>query len=113
MMIAAASGAVGGFAYELFLSRGKDTGAVELPREFRRGRQRFYDLGWGASVILGAITAVAGLYIFPPLQQVSVTIEGQPPTTNLSYDLIKVAALSLILGSAAARVMTSLQERVL
>jgi hypothetical protein len=56
--------------------------------------------------------AVAGMYIFPPLQQVTVTTNGEL-NTSLNYDVIKVVALSLILGSAGGTFLSALQGRVL
>jgi hypothetical protein len=96
-LIAAAVGAVGGLGAELLLQRADNTGTVEIPGRLKG--TRFVDLGFPASLILGAIAAVAILYFFPPVtEKIIAGSTGAPPQTTQEYDL--VVALSLIVGSA-------------
>lgn len=108
--VAAIAGGIGGFAYQLLQIRGKETGAIERPHKLRGN---IIDLGWIASVILGAIVAVAALYVFPPLQEVKITAANGQETTTQNYDVTKLVALSLILGSAGGTFLSALQGRVL
>jgi uncharacterized protein (DUF2267 family) len=63
-----------------------------------------------ACVVLGGIAAVAVLYFFPPTKEVVPEGGG---ATETSYDLIKLVALSLIVGSAGTVFLQSLQARAL
>lgn len=67
---------------------------------------------FASSVILGGIAAVAILYFFPPQETVTVTV-GDESTTTTAYDLTKLVALALIVGSAGAGVLLALQKRTL
>lgn len=70
-------------------------------------------LGWLSCVVLGGIAAVAVLYFFPPTQEVvAVGEEGGPETTTF-YDLTQLVALSLIVGSAGAAFLQTIQTRAL
>ena len=95
-------------------------------RTFQRPRQparemsgrlsgtRFVDIGFPASLILGAIAAVAILYFFPPVVEKIVAGENNaPPKTTHEYDLIKLVALSLIVGSAGPAFLATAQSRVM
>lgn len=108
-LLAAGLGGVGGVAYELMLNRGGDTGRIELPRG---AGKRFFDLGLAASVIIGAVAAVAALWVFPPTIKTMVDAAGKTITTT-EYDLIKVVGLSLVIGSAGSSFLSALQARAL
>lgn len=110
LLVAALFGGIGGLAFELLQTRDKDTGALEQPKMLEQGGRSYRDLGWFASVILGAIAAVAVLYIFPP--QITVDPTGNAAPT-VYYDFVQLAALSLIVGSAAGGFLSALQARVL
>lgn len=103
---AALCGAIGGLVFELLQGRNGNDGQVERPG--RSKNSSFYDLGWIASVVVGAVAAVAVLYFFPPVLNV-----GPDGETTLQYDFVKLVALSLITGSAGGSVMKALQSRVL
>jgi len=110
---AAAFGAIGGLIYELLLPVRRRTGMIELPNIVRSGaKPRWVDLGFIASVIVGAVAAVAILFIFPPEISVTVDVDGVSTTTK-SYDLIKLVGLSLITGSAGGSFIAAMQARVL
>lgn len=104
--VAALCGALGGFVFELLQRRDGNPGKIEVPWKPKRGS--FYDLGWIASVIIGAAAAVAVLYFFPPT--LSIDTGGQ---TTLRYDLVKLVALSLIVGSAGGSFLSAMQAQVL
>jgi hypothetical protein len=107
VVIAAASGLVGGLAAELLLSRDGETGGFELP-----GRKRgLLDLGGFASLIVGAVAGVAILLVLPASTQV-VSTDGEATTTSTGYEVLRLVATSLVAGSAGGSVLTALQARV-
>lgn len=107
VLIAAASGLVGGLAAELLLSRDGQTGGFELP-----GRTRgLLDLGGFASLIVGAVAGVAILLVLPASTQV-VTTDGVATTTATGYELLRLVATTVVAGSAGGSVLTALQARV-
>lgn len=108
--IATVMGAAGGVAFELLQVRGKDTGTLEMPRRLNGGE--LVDLGWVASILVGAVAAVAVLYVFPPIIQFNVGgPNGADPVER--YSIVKLVALSLIAGSAGRSVLTAMQGRIL
>jgi hypothetical protein len=109
--IAAVFGGIGGIAAELLELRGeaKDTGALEIPRSLGK---RYRDLGWLASVVLGAIAATAALFFLAPTEEIVRPVAGGTETTT-EYELFKLVALSLIVGSAGSRFLAALQDRAL
>jgi len=108
LAVTAACGAVGGLVHELLRTHGKQDGMLEKPH--RKGL--YVILGWGASVIVGAVAAIAILYFISPGQTITTTGTGGAKITTSNYDLIKVVALALIAGSAGASLLTSLQSRL-
>src|SRR5205085_4005435 len=65
------AGAFGGIAFELMQTRFRNhTGALETPHRLNDGH--YIDLGFWSSIFLGAITAVAVLYFFPPETQITI-----------------------------------------
>lgn len=108
--LAAVLGGVGGLAYELLQTRrGQTTGWIEVPHNVDRGR--FQDWGVLGSVVIGAIAAVAALWVFPPESNAAV-VAGKVVTTT-KYDVVKVVGLSLIIGSAGSSFLAALQARAL
>jgi len=61
-----------------------------------------------ASVVLGGIAAVAVLYFVPPITEVR---NEAGEFTERSYDLIKLVAFSLLVGTAGAAMLQSMQAR--
>jgi hypothetical protein len=112
LMVAFGVGAIGGLVAELLESRGKlqIKGALELPK---RVSSRYFDLGFPANILVGAVAAVAILYFFPPSQQIVTENPGGEPTTTVEYDLTKLVALALIVGSAGSRFLAALQARTI
>jgi hypothetical protein len=112
ILIAAGVGAIGGLGAELLLQRASNTGTVELPGRLKG--TRLVDIGFPASLIIGAIAAVAILYFFPPVvEKVTTGAGGAPPKSTHEYDLVKLVALSLIVGSAGPAFLTTAQARVM
>lgn len=110
LLIAAGVGLLGGIAAGLLeMQRAKKaaagaTSAVAAPSLDRRT--------FWSSVFLGGVAAVAILYFFPPQETVSVTIENAV-ATKTQYDLTKLVALALIVGSAGSSFLLVLQTRAL
>src|SRR5689334_17381293 len=63
-----------------------------------------------ASVILGGVAAVAVLYFFPPISEVK---NEAGELIERSYDLIKLVAFSLLVGTAGAAMLQSMQSRAM
>lgn len=61
-----------------------------------------------ASVVLGGIAAVAVLYFIPPITEIR---NEAGELTERSYDLIKLVAFSLLVGTAGAATLQSMQAR--
>ncbi len=102
--VAALFGALGGLVFELLQERRRNTGTVELPGKIKGSR--FYDLGLFASMLVGAVSAVAVLYFFPP--EIRIDAAGEP---RVYYDLVNLVALSLIVGSAGGAFLKVAQDR--
>jgi hypothetical protein len=112
LLVAAGVGAIGGFASELLLERARNTGTIELPGKLKD--TRLFDIGFPASLVLGAVAAVAILYFFPPTTEtVTPATETEKASTTVEYDLVKLVALALIVGSAGPRFLAAMQSRVL
>lgn len=112
ILLAAGVGMIGGFGAELLLQRADNTGTLETWG--RLPNTRFVDIGFVASLILGAIAAVAILYFFPPVvQTVTAGTQGAPPKITNEYDLVKLVGLSLIVGSAGPAFLSTAQSRVM
>jgi len=108
--LATVLGAVGGLAFELLQAHRGQTGWIELPHPIRDSHYK--DWGVVANIVIGAIAAVAALWVFPPAVKTSVDAAGKAVTTTL-YDVVKVVGLSLIVGSAGSSFLSALQARAL
>lgn len=126
IVVAALCGAIGGFGFELIQSRRitsagitsapaegavEESGSLQVPRWL--ANQSYYDLGFWAAVVVGAIAAVGTLYFLAPTVSITIEQANGASTTSLQYDLIKLIALSLLVGTAGQSVLTSMQARVL
>jgi hypothetical protein len=128
ILIAALAGAVGGLVYELLLERAGDSGTIEVPG--RRGK-RYQDLGFFASLIVGAVAAVAFLFFYDGREIVRVEVPvaqdaqgktspqplpsaaGRATTSDREYEVVKLIAVSLIVGSAGGSFMSAMRNKVL
>lgn len=112
LLVAAGLGAIGGLGAELLLNRGDNTGTIQLPS--RLGGTDLVELGFPASLIIGAIAAVAILYFFPPVSETVIPgANGATAKTTNQYDLVKLIALSLIVGSAGPAFLSTAQSRLM
>lgn len=113
LLIAAGLGAIGGLGAELLLKRGDNTGTLLLPSRLTGSQGQLLEIGFPSSLIIGAIAAVAILYFFPPVvATVAAGKNGGAPTTTHQYDVVKLVALSLIVGSAGPAFLSTAQSRL-
>jgi hypothetical protein len=108
LLVAAGVGAIGGLGAELVLARTEGTGILSLPGSTKD--KTLWRLGFPASLIVGAIAAVAVLYFFPPVIEKVVTGANGSPETASQYDLAKLVPLALIVGSAGPAFLTAAQS---
>jgi hypothetical protein len=112
LLVGAAVGAVGGLGAELLLKRAGNTGTMAMPHRLKG--TNLVEIGFPASVIVGAIAAVAVLYFFPPvIEKVASGVNGAAPTTTNEYDVAKLVPLSLIVGSAGPAFLATAQSRLM
>lgn len=112
LAVAAGIGAIGGLGAELLLKRADNTGTLQLPSRLKG--TNLLELGFPSSLIIGAIAAVAILYFFPPVSQtVTAGTNGAAAKTTHQYDLVKLIALSLIVGSAGPAFLSTAQSRLM
>ena len=112
LLIGAGIGAIGGLGAELLLKRAGITGTIAIPRRLQG--TNLIDAGLPASLIVGAIAAVAALYLFPPIvEKVASGASGSLPTTTNEYDLAKLVPFSLIVGSAGPAFLATAQSRLM
>jgi len=100
LSLATLCGAIGGFAYEL----------LERTRSAPQGQRS--DKWWVANPFLGAVAAIAILYFFPPTTITVQQLESGVNSTTYEYDLVKLIALSIIVGSAGGSILTNMQARL-
>lgn len=108
--MAALLGGIGGLGFELMQTRRGQTGLVERPHRPQAGN--YTDWGVVANIIIGAIAAVAVLWVFPPEDKTTVTADGKTTITT-QFDIVKLVGLSLIVGSAGSSFLSALQAKAL
>ncbi len=113
LLVAGGVGLIGGFGAGLLEMRRIAAATTEklgttppCPRESKWA-------GFLSSVVLGGIAAVAILYFFPPVQEVVTPGAGGESVVTTSYDLTKLVALALIVGSAGTGFLQVMQTRTL
>lgn len=106
----AGAGLFGGLLYELLQVRSTESGTIELPG--RRADRRFLDLGFGASLVTGAGAALGIAFFFRPDVQRPVENVTGAQTLVMQWEIVRVIALSIIVGSAGGAFLTALQARV-
>lgn len=109
LLIAGLAGLVGGLIYELLLSRLGDQGMIELLKEVEStdGKRRYFDLGVGASMLVGAVAAVGFLYFLQPTD----TLDETARVIRREYDPFRLVPGSMIVGSAGGVFLSAMQER--
>jgi hypothetical protein len=112
LLIAAGIGAIGGLGAELLIKRSESTGTIELPHRLKESQ--LVALGLPASLIVGAIAAVAALYFFSPVTETVVPAASVATTSTVThqYSLAKLVPLALIVGSAGPAFLASAQSRL-
>jgi len=113
VVIAATGGAIGGLVYDLMLTRHGDAGLLELfsKQESKRQKRTYVDVGFLASMLVGAVAALGFLYFMTP-EVTTVTNAGKSVTTR-EYDPFKLIAASLIVGTGGSAFITGMQQRLL
>lgn len=100
LLVAAGVGLLGGVA----------AGLLEIRRDPKKAKKC-----WGmilSSIFLGGVAAVAILYFFPPEEVTAKAVEGTTEVVR-EYNLTKLVALALIVGSAGASFLLILQKRTI
>jgi hypothetical protein len=106
--LASVLGALGGLAFELMQTRRGATGTLEW---WHASGKHFFDIGFVASLFIGAAAAAAALWLVPP--EVTRVVTGGKTVTTREWDVVKVVSLSIIIGSAGGSFLTALQARAL
>lgn len=116
LVLVALFGAVGGFVYELVLERLNNSGMLEKWASVRddQGQRTYWDIGFVASVVVGAVAAVGFLYFLPP--ETTTVLSAQPggdPVVTRLYDPWKLFPVALIVGTGGVSFIKAMRERVL
>jgi hypothetical protein len=111
LLVAAGIGAIGGLGAELLIKRAENTGTIEIPHRLKESN--LVALGFPASLIVGAIAAVAALYFFSPVTETVIPAVGSTSShVTHEYALAKLVPLALIVGSAGPAFLASAQSRL-
>lgn len=110
LVIAGIAGLVGGLIYELLLTRFGDSGMIERLSRINAedGSRKYFDLGFLASMLIGAVAAIGFLYFMPPTE----ILNDAQDVIRREYDAFRLIPAALIVGSAGGAFLTSMQERV-
>jgi hypothetical protein len=100
LLVAAGVGLLGGIG----------AGLLEIRRDPEKAKDSAGTIF--SSIVLGGIAAVAILYFFPPEETISTTVDGMTEVVK-EYNLTKLVALALIVGSAGASFLLVLQKRTM
>src|SRR5215211_2383872 len=106
LVLAAALGALGGLTYELIQIRRRNNEALNTASMLAQT-----NMPWPASLIIGAVVgavaALAVLYIFPPWTATVTEAANGTTTTDYRYDVIKLVSLAVIAGSAGESLLNA------
>jgi hypothetical protein len=69
--------------------------------------------GWIANPLVGAAAAVIALYFLAPITTIVTQQPDGSSVTTQSYDIIKLVALSLVVGTAGTTFIAAAQARIL
>jgi hypothetical protein len=112
ILVAAGIGAIGGLGAELLIKRSESTGTIEIPHKLKG--TNLVALGFPASILVGAIAAVAVLYFFPPVTEtIAPATATMAAKTTREYNLVKLVPLALIVGSAGPAFLATAQSRLM
>ena len=100
LLVAGGVGLIGGIG----------AGLLEIRRDPKKAKECAGTIF--SSIFLGGIAAIAILYFFPPEETISTTVKGVTKVVK-EYNLTKLVALALIVGSAGASFLLVLQKRAL
>jgi hypothetical protein len=89
---------------------GIGAGLLEMRRDPKKAKECAGTIA--SSILLGGIAAVAILYFFPPEEATTATVKGATILVK-EYNLTKLVALALIVGSAGASFLLVLQKKTL
>jgi hypothetical protein len=112
LLVAGGVGLIGGIGAGLLEMR-RDSASTSGTPGASGSQSRSKWGGFWASIVLGGIAAIAILYFFPPAQEIVKTGPGEEQVTTTSYDLTKLVALALIVGSAGSAFLQVMQTRAL
>jgi hypothetical protein len=70
-------------------------------------------IGWIANPLVGAAAAVIALYFLAPITTTVTKEANGTSVTTQEYDLIKLVALSLVVGTAGTAFITAAQARII
>lgn len=111
-LVAAGVGMLGGLAAELLLKRAESTGTLEWPHNITG--TKLFALGFPGSLFVGAVSAVAILYFFPPVTETVKPAAGTGAAETIrEYSLLKLVPLALIVGSAGPAFLATAQSRLM
>jgi hypothetical protein len=112
LLVAAGVGLLGGIGAAFLEIRRDRESAKEAPANKEAPASKGALATFLSSIVLGGIAAVAILYFFPPEETVSTTVNGMTEVVK-EYNLTKLVALALIVGSAGASFLLVLQKRTM
>lgn len=118
MVLGGIAGGIGGIAQELLIVRRGPTslgaegpsdddarGALEIPKT---RWERYWDLGWVASVIIGIVAGIIALWLFSPIEAVQ---DGDK--TLYRYELLSVVGIGLLAGVGGPAFIGLARDRTL
>ena len=113
VLVALIAGAIGGIAYDLLLAlQGGVTGLTEEPHLLNIGNDRFWDWGFLGSMFVGAITAAGALFFIPQETTITVQAANGSMVAQTSYNLVKLIALSLIVGASGPTILSAMTSKL-
>jgi hypothetical protein len=92
--------------------QGGVTGLTEGPRSLKIGDDSFLSWGFLGSMFVGAITAAGVLFFIP--QETTITVQAANGATvaQTSYNLVKLIALSLIVGASGPTILSAMTSKL-
>jgi hypothetical protein len=107
LVVAAVLGGVGGLVGQLMATLQLTPVPTSWPALFTP------PLGWIANPLVGAAAAVIALYFLAPITTTQTVQSDGSIVTTQTYDIIKLVALSLVVGTAGTTFIAAAQARIL